>query len=314
MSTGAAATRPRAGQGGRGRGAGRGRACGVVIVPAETPLPAEHLHCHVEGAQRLPGAIRDAPHRSLVPRITLFGDNHTFRSEKSPLIGRSLEAPATPASFGPGRGVLRAPAGSTTGTRAATDPHTRRMVALSHSHTPGAGRRHVALARARAPRHVLRRQRHLLDAPLRAPAPGQRLGPSSPFRAPLCAARTLNITGQPRVTLSLQQEHLRAVCRPCQEERSLKFAPKTPSQRGAVVCNTTVDAAHPYACAPPLPAALSLPSAYSACGPLSSTESLHAHSRHVKRIIVVFRSLILKGPSALSKLMINIHMVLLVFF
>ena len=29
-------------------------------------------------------------------------------------------------------------------------------------------------------------------------------GPSSPFRVPVCAARTLNVTGQSRVTLSLQ--------------------------------------------------------------------------------------------------------------
>ena len=32
-------------------------------------------------------------------------------------------------------------------------------------------------------------------------------GLSSPFRVSLCAARTLNVTGQPRVTLSLQKEH-----------------------------------------------------------------------------------------------------------
>ena len=41
---------------------------------------------------------------------------------------------------------------------------------------------------------------------------------------PALAARTLNATGQCRVTLSLQQEHLRAACGPCQEERSLTFA------------------------------------------------------------------------------------------
>ena len=32
-------------------------------------------------------------------------------------------------------------------------------------------------------------------------------GPSSPFRVSACAARTLNVTGQSRVTLSLLQEH-----------------------------------------------------------------------------------------------------------
>ena len=31
--------------------------------------------------------------------------------------------------------------------------------------------------------------------------------PSSPFRVSVCAARTLNATGQSRVTLSLRQEH-----------------------------------------------------------------------------------------------------------
>ena len=37
-------------------------------------------------------------------------------------------------------------------------------------------------------------------------------GPSSPFRASVCAARALNATGQSRVTLSLRPEHLRAAC------------------------------------------------------------------------------------------------------
>ena len=36
--------------------------------------------------------------------------------------------------------------------------------------------------------------------------------PSSPFRVSACAARTLNATGQSRVTLSLRWEHLRAAC------------------------------------------------------------------------------------------------------
>ena len=53
-----------------------------------------------------------------------------------------------------------------------------------------------------------------------------RAGVSSPFRVSVCAARTLNATGQPRVTLSLQKEHLRVVCGSCQEERSLTFAQK----------------------------------------------------------------------------------------
>ena len=35
-------------------------------------------------------------------------------------------------------------------------------------------------------------------------------GPSSPFRVSVCAARTLNVTGQSRVTLSLQLEHLKS--------------------------------------------------------------------------------------------------------
>ena len=55
---------------------------------------------------------------------------------------------------------------------------------------------------------------------------GEMLGLSSPFRVSVCAARTLSVTGQSRVTLSLQKEHLRVVCEPCQEERSLTFAQK----------------------------------------------------------------------------------------
>ena len=51
-----------------------------------------------------------------------------------------------------------------------------------------------------------------------------RPGPSRPFRVSVCAARALNVTGQCRVTLSLQWEHLRAVCGPGQEERGLIFA------------------------------------------------------------------------------------------
>ena len=42
----------------------------------------------------------------------------------------------------------------------------------------------------------------------------------------VCAARTLNVNGQSRVTLSLQQEHSRAACGPRQEERGLNTAPK----------------------------------------------------------------------------------------
>ena len=51
----------------------------------------------------------------------------------------------------------------------------------------------------------------------------------SPFRVSVCAAHSLNATGQSRVTLSLRQEHLRAVRGPCQEERSLTSAQKRPS-------------------------------------------------------------------------------------
>ena len=54
--------------------------------------------------------------------------------------------------------------------------------------------------------------------------------PSRLYRVSVCAARTLNVKGQSRVTLSLQKEHLRAVCGPCQEERSLTFAQKRSSQ------------------------------------------------------------------------------------
>ena len=55
-------------------------------------------------------------------------------------------------------------------------------------------------------------------------------GPSSTFSVSACAARTLNVTGQSRVALSLQKAHLGAVCGPCQEERSLTFVQKRSSQ------------------------------------------------------------------------------------
>ena len=51
----------------------------------------------------------------------------------------------------------------------------------------------------------------------------------STTRAPLFAARTLNATGQSRVTLSLQREHLRAACGLRQGERSLTSAQKRSS-------------------------------------------------------------------------------------
>ena len=43
---------------------------------------------------------------------------------------------------------------------------------------------------------------------------------------PLFAARTLNATGQSRVTLSLRQENLRAACRLRQKERGAEIRPK----------------------------------------------------------------------------------------
>ena len=52
----------------------------------------------------------------------------------------------------------------------------------------------------------------------------------SKIRAPLFATRTLNATGQSRVTLSLRSENLRAACGPRQEERGLKSARKRSSQ------------------------------------------------------------------------------------
>ena len=52
----------------------------------------------------------------------------------------------------------------------------------------------------------------------------------SSFRVSLCAARTLNATGQCRVTLSLRQEHLRAGCGPRQEESGPEIRPKSSSQ------------------------------------------------------------------------------------
>ena len=57
-----------------------------------------------------------------------------------------------------------------------------------------------------------------------------RHGLSSPFRVSVCAARTLNVTGQSRVTLSPRQEHLRAACEQRQEDRELKSAQHDYSQ------------------------------------------------------------------------------------
>ena len=83
----------------------------------------------------------------------------------------------------------------------------------------------------------------------------------SPFRAPLCAARTLNAKGQSRATLSLQQDHLRAGCGPRQEERSLTCAQNDP--RRLPRCRHASRCA--CALAAPLPAfACTLPRAASA--------------------------------------------------
>ena len=48
----------------------------------------------------------------------------------------------------------------------------------------------------------------------------------NPFRASVCAARTLNAAGPSRATLSLQKEHLRAACGPQQEGKGAEFGPK----------------------------------------------------------------------------------------
>ena len=55
-------------------------------------------------------------------------------------------------------------------------------------------------------------------------------------------ASSLNTTGQSRVTLSLQQQHLRAACGLRQEERSLTFAPKTRSSQAFAATCTPVRA------------------------------------------------------------------------
>ena len=47
------------------------------------------------------------------------------------------------------------------------------------------------------------------------------------FRASLCAARTLNATGQPRVTLSPRRGHLRAACQPRFGGKGPEIRPKT---------------------------------------------------------------------------------------
>ena len=53
--------------------------------------------------------------------------------------------------------------------------------------------------------------------------PGWRI--EGTIHAPLCAASTLNIEGQSRVTLSLRYENLRAACGPRQGERSAGSLP-----------------------------------------------------------------------------------------
>ena len=52
-----------------------------------------------------------------------------------------------------------------------------------------------------------------------------RLGPSSPFRVPVYAARTLNAKGQSRVTPSLRGENLRAACGLRQDGKGVKLRP-----------------------------------------------------------------------------------------
>ena len=54
----------------------------------------------------------------------------------------------------------------------------------------------------------------------------------APFASRSVLASPLNATGQSRVTLLLQKEHLRVVCVPCQEERGLTFAQKRDPRRG----------------------------------------------------------------------------------
>ena len=60
-------------------------------------------------------------------------------------------------------------------------------------------------------------------------------GPSSPSRVPVFAARALNVKGQSRVTLSLQQKHLKSsLCAMTGgNETSLTFAPTTTLAGGA---------------------------------------------------------------------------------
>ena len=62
--------------------------------------------------------------------------------------------------------------------------------------------------------------RVLLPSPWRPAQP-----PVTPFRVSICVARTLHVTGQSRVTLSLRQEHAREACGPQQEERGPETTP-----------------------------------------------------------------------------------------
>ena len=76
--------------------------------------------------------------------------------------------------------------------------------------------------------------------PRRNDGTGEPVARQCPFRVLACAARTLNATGQSRVTLSLRQEHLRAVCGPCQEERSLTSALKKRSSQAMYAMTAAV--------------------------------------------------------------------------
>ena len=78
----------------------------------------------------------------------------------------------------------------------------------------------------------------------RAGGAEERGGPvQSKIRVPLFAARTLNATGQSRVTLSLRCERLRAACALRQEERGPEIRPKPMTRR--LRSGGADDAVHP---------------------------------------------------------------------
>ena len=63
----------------------------------------------------------------------------------------------------------------------------------------------------------------------------------APFRVPVCAARTLNVTGQSRVTLSLQLEHAKSSLFATAGGNEPNIRPKRSSQATCVTINERLE-------------------------------------------------------------------------